>query len=124
MLGWWSRDYFCLCQPWMVPGLQSISTWATLLRDNTREGHQPRATLARASVGSLESSCGWQKANANISLREEVLSGGTFPVMRKGNQGGKKENFHYQRRMIRVGRMQDILQPRAKPQPTTQAYSK
>lgn len=68
------KDYFCLYQPWMVPGLQSISTGATPLRHNTREGPQPRATLARASVGSLESSCGWQKADANISLREEVLS--------------------------------------------------
>lgn len=49
---------------------------------------------------------------------------GTFSVMRKGNQSGKEEYFHYQERTIRVGRMQDILQPCAKPQPTTQAHSK
>lgn len=118
------RDSLCLCQPWMVPGLQSISNWATALRDNTREEPEPRATLARASVSSLESSCSWQKADANISLRRRaVRMGGTFPVMRKGNQGGKEENFHYQGRIIRVGRMQDILRPCAKPQPTTHVHS-
>lgn len=43
--------------------------------------------------------------------------------MGKGNQEGKEENFHYQGRTIRVGRIQDILRPYAKPQPTTQAHS-
>jgi len=42
-----------LCQPWMVPGLPSVSARATRPRARTRAGLQPRATLTWVCGGSL-----------------------------------------------------------------------
>lgn len=83
------RGHSCLCQPWMVLRFQSVSAQSTCPRDKTRTGLQVRATLTRASGGSLGSSWGWQRVDPCDSICQQHLP-----------QGGKA---------IRVRRMQSTL---------------
>lgn len=123
MLGWWSETV-------PVPALDGA--WASKYFNlgYSPQGQQQRRAPAQGHPGQgicelfgvilwlAESRCKHFSQGGRA-----VRMGGTFPVMRKGNQGGKEENFHYQGRIIRVGRMQDILKPCAKPQPTTQVHT-
>lgn len=117
------RDCACASPGWCL-GFQvfqsGLQPSGTTVEKGPSPGHlgQGICELSGVILWLAESRC------KHFSQRgRAVRMGGTFPVMRKGNQGGKEENFHYQGRIIRVGRMQDILRPCAKPQPTTQAHS-
>lgn len=79
----------------------------------TPQGQHQRMTPARGHLG--QGICGlsgvilWLAESRCQHFSQggrAVRMEGTSPVMRKGNQGRKKENFHYQGRIIRVGRMQ------------------
>lgn len=108
------RGHSCLCQPWVVPRLQSVSARATHPKDRNRARLQPRATLTRASGGSPESSWGWQRTDpCNIVCRQHLPQGEM--AIRVGRR-------HISIRAIKVGRVQGTLQPCAKPQTATRVH--
>lgn len=101
------RDCSCLCQLWMVPGLQRISTWATPLRDNTREEPHPRATLARASWALWSHPvAGRRQMPTFLSGRKGCQDGRHISSNKKGQSGQEGGKFPLPRKDN-----QDILQP-------------
>lgn len=96
----------CLCQPWMVPGLQSISAWATPPLGREPEqgpsqgppwpGHLwalwSHPVAGRKQMPTFLSGRKGCQGGRHISSNGEGQSGkegGKFPLPRKDNQSGK-----------------------------------